>query len=414
MPVSSANRRPVWSIGSFTWAFAIAIATNAAGPSAGAAEGSGATARDDAKGTYWVYVGTYTGGKTPSEGIYLLELDPASGKVTEYGPVAKLASPSFLAIRPGGKELYAVSEVGRFQGKPGGGVTAMAIHPVTGKLTKLNEQSSVGSGPCHLTVDRTGKNVLVANYNNGVVACLPIAENGHLKPASCSIQHEGSSVDKGRQEGPHAHSINVDPMNRFALAADLGLDKVMVYRLDAEKGLLTPNDPAFGAVPPGSGPRHLAFHPSGRFAYVISEMGNTLTAFAYDADKGSLTQIQSVSTLPADFRGTSYTADVHVHPSGKFVYGSNRGHDSIAIFAVDESTGKLTAAGHASTGGKTPRNFAIDPTGSCLLAENQDSDTIVVFRIDGSTGGLSRVGAPIKVPMPVCIQMIPRATQPPE
>ncbi|WP_148599073.1 lactonase family protein [Aquisphaera giovannonii] len=400
-------------MGSLIRAFASAAAM-AAAASAVAGEAPSTASRDEAKGTYWAYVGTYTEGKSPSQGIYLLELDPASGKVTEYGPVANVPNPSFLAIRPGGKELYAVSEVGRFNNKPGGGVTALAIHPITGKLTALNQESSVGEGPCHVAVDRTGKNVLVANYNNGVVACLPIDEAGRLRPASSSIQHEGSSVDRGRQGGPHAHSINVDPSNRFALAADLGLDKVLVYRLDAEKGTLTPNDPPSASVKPGSGPRHLAFHPNGRFVYVISEMGNTLTAFAYDGEKGELKEIEAVSTLPADFRGKSYTADVHVHPSGKFVYGSNRGHDSIAIFAIDQATGKLTPAGHVPTGGKTPRNFAIDPTGSCLLAENQGSDTIVVFRIDASTGGLTRVGEPIKVPMPVCIQMIPRPTQPPE
>ena len=314
--------------------------------------------------TLWLYVGTYTNSKTPSEGIYLLELDLASGKLTSKGGVAKLADPSFLAIHPSRKFLYAVNELDNFNGKKGGGVSALAIDAGTGKLKLLNQQSSVGSGPCHLTVDQTGKNVLVANYGSGSVACLPIEADGTLRPASSFIQHEGKSVDRGRQSHPHGHSINLDRANRFAFAADLGLDKVLIYKFDADKGTLTPNDPAFAKVAPGSGPRHFAFHPDGRFAYVISEMANTVTVFAYDPNYGALTEIQTITTLPQDFKGKSYTAEVQVHPSGKFVYGSNRGHDSIAIFKVDPGTGKLTAAGHEPTLGKNPRNFAIDPTGT--------------------------------------------------
>ncbi len=253
-----------------------------------------------------------------------------------------------------------------------------------------------------------GKNVLVANYGSGSVACLPIQTNGRLSPASSFIQHEGKGADASRQEGPHAHSINLDQANKFALVADLGLDQVRVYQFHAEKGSLTPNDPPFATVAPGSGPRHLAFHPGGRFAYVISEMANTVTVFGYDSGRGTLSRIQTISTLPADFQGTSYTAEVQVHPSGKFVYGSNRGHDSIAIFVVDPATGKLATAGHQSTLGKNPRNFALDPTGAYLLAENQDSNSIVVFRIDQKTGGLTQVGEPVVVPMPVCIRMIPK------
>ncbi len=359
-------------------------------------------------GPLWLYVGTYTGGKSGSEGIYLLELDPQSGKVTNKGAVAKLTNPSFLAIHPGGKFVYAVNEVGDFQGKSTGAVSALAIDPSSGKLTLLNQQSSVGNGPCHLTVDATGKNVLVANYGSGAVACLPIGSDGSLSPASSSIQHEGTGADPGRQQGPHAHSINLDRANRFAFAADLGLDKVLIYKFDADKGTLTPNEPPFAKVAPASGPRHFAFHPDGKFAYVINEMANTVTVFAYDADRGSLDTIQAISTLPDGFKGRSYTAEVQVHPSGKFVYGSNRGHDSIAIFRVDPANGKLTAAGHQKTLGKNPRNFALDPTGTFLLAENQDSDTVVVFRIDPESGGLTQVGEPIAVPKPVCIRMLPK------
>jgi 6-phosphogluconolactonase len=274
-------------------------------------------------------------------------------------------------------------------------------------LKQLNQESSAGAGPCHLVVDATGKNLLVANYSSGSVAVLPIAQNGEIKPASSVIQHKGKGTDPGRQEGPHAHSINLDSANRFAFAADLGLDKVFIYAFDPAAGTIAPNASPFGKVAPGSGPRHFAFHPGGKHAYVINEMANTVTAFAYDPGAGSLTEIQTISTLPADFKGTSYTAEVQVHPSGKFLYGSNRGHDSIAVFAIDQKTGALKFLEAEPTQGKNPRNFALDPTGAFLLAENQDSDSIVVFRIDPTTGKLSPTGTKITLPMPVCIKMIP-------
>ncbi len=372
------------------------------------AQGNDMAPEPAASGTMWLYVGTYTHGKTPSAGVYLLELDLASGRLTSRGAAARLPDPSFLAIHPGRKFLYAVNELDRFQGKKGGGVSALAIDASSGMLTLLNQQSSMGSGPCHLTVDQTGKNVLVANYGSGSVACLPIQADGSLKPASSFLQHDGKSIDAGRQEGPHAHSINLDSANRFAIVADLGLDRVFVYRFDAGEGVLAPSEPRFATVAPGSGPRHFAFHPDGRYGYVINELANTVTAFAYDATRGTLSVLQSISTLPAGFSGKSYCADVHVHPSGKFLYGSNRGHDSIAIFTIDAATGKLTAAGHQRTLGKNPRNFAMDPSGSYLLAENQDSDSIAVFRIDPASGALAQVGDLLQIPMPVCIQMMPR------
>jgi 6-phosphogluconolactonase len=254
-------------------------------------------------------------------------------------------------------------------------------------------------------VDHQGKNVLVANYGGGSVAVLPVQEDGRLRPASSFIQHKGSSVDKGRQEGPHAHSINVDAGNRFAVAADLGLDKLLIYKFDADKGTLTANDPPFASVAPGSGPRHFAFHPLAPYAYVINEMKSTVTAFNYDRNRGELKEIQTLSTLPEEVKGDS-TAEVQVHPSGKFVYGSNRGHNSIAIFQVDDKTGRLTAAGHQPTGGKTPRNFGIDPTGRYLLAANQDSDTITVFRIDPKSGKLTPTGQKVDVPRPVCVKFV--------
>jgi 6-phosphogluconolactonase len=351
-----------------------------------------------------VYVGTYTGAK--SKGIYLLELDLATGALSAPVLAAQTANPSFLAIHPSRRFLYAVGELDNFKGKKGGAVTAFAIDEKTGKLTQLNQQSSKGGGPCHLVVDAKGKNVLVANYGGGSVAVLPIDADGKLREASSFIQHMGSSVDKGRQEGPHGHSINLDAANRFAVAADLGLDKVLVYKFDADKGTLTPNTPPSTSVPPGSGPRHFAFHPDRRHAYVINEMKSTVTAFDYDSEKGVLKPVQTLSTLPHPVKGNS-TAEVQVHPSGKFVYGSNRGHNSIAIFTVDAKTGRLTAAGHQATGGKTPRNFGIDPTGKWLLAANQDSDTITVFRIDAKTGKLEPTEHKAEVGKPVCVKFIP-------
>jgi 6-phosphogluconolactonase len=358
---------------------------------------------------FWAYVGTYTGGDTKekSQGIYLMELDLRAGTLSSPRVVAAAVDPSFLAIDPSRKFLYAVNELSEFRGRRGGGVSAFSIDPASGTLSPLNQQSSVGEGPCHLVVDRQGKNVLVANYGSGSVACLPIEADGRVQRSSSFIQHRGSGATR-RQTSPHAHSINLDAAGRFAVVADLGLDKVLIYAFDAAQGKLAPNEPAFAKIAPGSGPRHFAFHPDGRFGYVISELANTVTAFAYDADKGALTEIQTISTLPADFQGQSYTAEVQVHPSGKFLYGSNRRHDSIAIFTIDPSTGKLTVVGFEPTQGKNPRNFAIDPTGQYLLAENQDSDTIVVFRIDPKTGALRPTGQTVKLPKPVCIKMIPK------
>lgn len=360
-----------------------------------------------APSVYWVYVGTYTGGDR-SRGIYLMDLDVRSGELTELRLAAASPDPSFLAIHPNREFLYAVNESGEILGRRDGGVSAFAIDQARGTLTLMNQQLPAGSGPCHLVVDRQGRNVLVANYGSGSVGCLPIERDGRLRPATSTIQHRGHGADPGRQAGPHAHSINLDAANRYAFAADLGLDEVLIYAFDPERGRLSPHQPPFARVAPASGPRHFAFHPDGRFGYLINEMANTVTAFAYDADNGVLKEMQTVSTLPAGFRGTSYTADIHVHPSGRFLYGSNRGHDSIAIYAIDPTTGKLTPVGIEPTQGKNPRNFAIDPTGNFLLAENQDSNTIVVFRIDPTTGKLQPTGRTAKVAKPVCIQMIPR------
>jgi len=351
-----------------------------------------------------VYVGTYTGGA--SKGIYLFHLDLATGRLQPAGLAAEVVNPTFLAVHPNRQFLYAVGEIGNFAGGKTGAVSAFSVNPDTGKLALLNQQASGGAGPCHLVVDGTGKYVLVANYGGGSVACLPIRADGRLGEATAFIQHQGSSVNRRRQQGPHAHSVNLDAANRFAFVADLGLDKILVYRFDAKSGKLTPNEPPFTSLAPGAGPRHFAFHPNGRYAYAINELNSTVTAFDYRAQGGALEPLQTVSTLPKEFRGRSTTAEVQVHPSGKFLYGSNRGHDSIAIFAVDVNTGKLRLVGHQLTGGKTPRNFGLDPTGAYLLAANQTTDNMVVFRIDAKTGKLQATGPSIPVPAPVCVKFI--------
>jgi 6-phosphogluconolactonase len=353
----------------------------------------------------WVFIGTYTN-TAKSKGIYRCEMDLATGRLGEPELAAEVANPSFLAVHPSRRFLYAVGEMEQFGGKKGGAVTALALDPKTGKLELLNQGPSGGGGPCHLVVDRAGKHVLVANYGGGSAAVLAVGADGKLGETTAFEQHKGSSTDKSRQEAPHAHSINLDSANRFAFVADLGLDQVVVYRYDAEKGTLTRAEPA--AVAPGSGPRHFAFHPDGKHAYVINEMANTITAFTYDPESGTLKPVQTVPTLPEDFKGKSWTAEVQVHPSGKFVYGSNRGHNSIAVFSVNPRTGELTPAGHQAENIKTPRNFGIDPTGNYLIVANQDGGSLVVFRIHPKTGALEPTGQTIKVPMPVCVKFVPQ------
>jgi len=350
-----------------------------------------------ARADYLVYVGTYTGEK--SKGIYAFRMDK-QGKLAPLGLVAETPSPSFLAVHPNNKYLYAVNE------KNEGSVTAFSIDAKSGKLTQLNDQPSHGAGPCHLIVDETGKTVMSANYGAGSIAAYPIQKDGSLGEATAKIQHQGSSVDQRRQKGPHAHHVTTDPANRYALVCDLGLDKVLIYKFDPAKSSLVANDPAFGALKPGAGPRHLAFHPKADFAYVNNEMNSTLTVFSFDKKRGALEELQTVSTLPGEVKGNS-TAEIEVHPSGKFVYVSNRGHDSIACYSIDQKTGKVTLIEHESTQGKTPRNFAIDPKGEFLLAENQGSHSIVVFRVDSKTGRLEATGEKTEVGSPVCIKFVP-------
>lgn len=350
-----------------------------------------------------VYVGTYT--RKGSQGIYIYQFDPVTGRL-EVAGIAAADNPSFLAIRPDKGTLYAVNEVGEFRGEPTGAVSAFAIDPETGMLAYLNQQPSLGQAPAHVSVGQAGNFVYVANYTSGTAAVFPIEMDGSLAPASDSVQHTGSGPDQRRQQGPHAHSINLDPGNARAYVADLGLDRVMIYDIASEPGKLLPNDPPSAAVDGGSGPRHFTFHPSGRYAYLINEMGNTITTFAYDPATGGLESLQTVPTLPDEFEGRNTTADIHVHPTGNFVYGSNRGHNSIVIYAIDRDSGELSYVNTVSTEGATPRNFAIDPTGTYLLAANQDSDNVVVFRIDSKSGNLTATGHQIEVSMPVCVKFL--------
>lgn len=351
---------------------------------------------------FLVYVGTYTGPK--SDGILACRFDTDSGVIESLGLAAKSVNPTFLAVHPDGKHLYAANETGKWGDQPGGYVTAFAVDAATGMLKELNQQSSVGGGPCHLVVDGTGRNVLAANYGGGSVVSLPINADGSLRPHTAFIQHTGSSVNPSRQKEPHGHSINVSPDNRFALAADLGTDRVYIYAFGAGQGTLKPHGEA--ALPPGSGPRHLAFAPDGRHAFVINELLSTLTSFAWDARRGALKAVDSQPTLPAGFSGGSSTAEVRVHPNGRFVYGSNRGHDSIAVFRVDRG-GRLSLVEHVSTQGRTPRNFNLDPTGKFLWAGNQGSDSVVVFRVDDETGRLTPTGQTLSIGSPVCFRFVP-------
>jgi 6-phosphogluconolactonase len=358
---------------------------------------------------YIVYVGTYTN-KTASKGIYAYLFDPGIGKLSPLGVAAESEDPSFLAVHPSGKYLYAVNETDHFGAQKSGAVSFFAIDPKTGKLALLNRASTQGAGPCYISLDKTGKFVLVANYDGGSIAVFPIREDGSLAPASAFVRHSGSSINKERQEGPHAHWIGTSPDNRFALAADLGLDKILVYRFNAAKGTLAPNTPPFDKLNPGAGPRHFAFHPNGKFAYVLTEMGSSVTAFAYKASNGSLSPLQTVSTLSIlrkDYSGPKEAAEIAVHPSGKFLYASNRaGIDTISAFSIDPVKGTLHLKDEYPTMGKTPRNFSIDPTGKFLLAANQESNNIVIFRIDSTTGALSPIGEVTEVPAPVCITFV--------
>ena len=364
-----------------------------------------------------VYVGTYsepilfgTGQVVQGlgKGIHAFRLDAATGALVPAGITEGVRNSSYLAFDPRRQFLYCVNEFKEYQGKPSGAVSAFRIDPESGALTFLNTVASHGTDPCALMVDRSGRCVIVANFASGSVAVLPLAADGSLKEASCVIQHEGSSVDPKRQKGPHAHAVEIDAANRYVFVPDLGCDSVFIYALDADKGVLipNPNQPSVKVTPAGAGPRQLALSPNGRFAYLINELNSTMTAYAYDAGRGTLSALHTLSTLPEGFGGESTCAEVQMAPSGRFLYGSNRGHDSIVIYALDPDEGTMTLVGHQSTGGKIPRNFTLSPDGAFLAAANQDSDNVVMFRVDRETGTLEPTGSVVEAGTPICVKFL--------
>jgi 6-phosphogluconolactonase len=344
-----------------------------------------------------VFAGTYAGAGEP--GIHALDLDEATGRLAALGSTAGIVDPSFLAVDGGRRVLYAISEGGDT-------LAAFAFEPGSGRLTSLGIQPTGSAGPCYVSLDATGAAALVASYGGGAVTLFPLAPDGTPRPATCRIQHEGGSIDPERQQGPHPHSIVADPGNRFALVPDLGADRIVLYALDAAASRLEPI-PGSVTTKRGAGPRHLAFHPDGRYFFVSNELDSTVTMYGYDAESGSASALHTLSTVPESFQGRNYPADIHVHPGGRFVYVSNRGYDTIALFEVDASLGRLTAAGQEPTQGEWPRNFAIAPGGGLLLAANQNSGSIVSFAIDRDTGALDPTGDVIQVPHPACVVCVP-------
>ena len=358
-----------------------------------------------------VYVGTYTG--AVSKGIYLFRLEteqlevPQNITLVPLGLAAATPSPSFIELDLKRRLLFAVNELNEFEGRPTGAVSAFSIDPGKGTLALVNQRPSMGTGPCHLILDKAGRHLLVANYGSGSVSVLPVAADGRLGAATDVVQHVGRSVHPQRQAGPHAHCVTLDAANRFAYVCDLGLDKVMAYRYDAQRGTLAPHDPPFAPLTPGAGPRHMVFRPDGRFAYVVNELHSTVTTFRYDADAGVLHDVQTVSTLPEYFDRPNSGAEIGVHPSGKWVYASNRGHNSVVLFNVDQEKGTLAYVEEQGTGGLTPRHFGIEPSAQHLAIANQGSNTVLVARIDAGNGRLTPSGVFANAPTPVCVKFLP-------
>ncbi|MBA9078174.1 lactonase family protein [Rufibacter quisquiliarum] len=358
-----------------------------------------------------VYVGTYA--KPDAESIFAFRLNEQTGELTRVISVKGGENPSFLALDKDRQHLYAVNETAQFQGQKGGGVSAFSIDQRTGNLTLLNQQPTLGGAPCYISLDHSEKVALVANYSGGNVTAFRIEADGKLSAPTDSDQHEGSGPRK-EQKTAHAHCIVPDPKNDFALAVDLGIDQIIGYKLDKANGKLERQaQPAFTAKP-GAGPRHLTFHPNKRFAYVISELNSTLTALTYNAATGTFTEVETVSTLPAGFTGESFCADVHVSEDGRFVYGSNRGHNSIVVFAIDQTSGKLTLVQHENVQGNWPRNFGFSPSGKTLLVANQRSNNITTFKVDPQTGKLTYTGKSVELPSPVFVQVVPAFPETPK
>ncbi len=351
----------------------------------------------------YMFVGSYAAAEDP--GLYVYSYDAGNLEFEEMQRVSGLANPSFFAFHPSGKFLYVVNEIADFKGKEEGAVAAFRFHRQSGKLEFLNKTSSMGGTPCQITVFPDGRHVLVANYSGGSLAALPVARDGSLKPAEEVVQHQGSGPNKRRQEKAHAHSVYTLSGGSYIFSADLGIDKVMIYQ--PEKGrLLAPNTASpFAKLKPGAGPRHMAFHPENRSVYVINELNSTITRLEFYKESGKVTVLESLSTLPPGWEGENYCADIHIHPSGKFLYASNRGHNSIAIFEIMRG-GRLNPKGHEGVRGKWPRNFSIDPRGNRLIVANQQSDNIVVFDIDPETGELHFTGKELQVRRPVCIKFL--------
>lgn len=347
---------------------------------------------------YRAYVGTYTG-KTGSKGIYEFNFDAATGKMSAVGVAAEIEAPSWVVVHPNGRYLYAANEAGKESA-----VSAFAIEPKTGKLTLLNKLPALGEDPCYLSFDGTGKFLFVANYSSGNVVVFPLLPDGQLGEHTALQKDAGTlGPQKERQEGPHAHWIRPTEDNRTVYVSDLGLDRVLSYRFDSAQGSLDRATES-AELEPGAGPRHVAFSKNRKFMYVLGEINSTVTVFAKES--GSLRAIQSVSTLPVGFSGRNDTAEIELHANGKFLYASNRGRDSIVVYSVDPEQGTLNQIADIPTGGKEPRNFAIDPSGHFLLAENQNTNTIVEFRIDPSTGNLTPTGETLSVPSPVCLAFL--------
>ena len=359
--------------------------------------------------SYLVYVGTYTA--TNSKGIYNYRFDPKTGKLTPIGVAAEMANPSFMVTDPQHRFLYAVTEMGQEPGadsyKKNGSISSFSIDRKTGALTFLNKVDAGGGGSCHLVVDKTGKMLFVANYGSGNVASFAIKPDGSIGERTGFDQHTGSSVDPARQKGPHAHAVVLSPDNRFLFVPDLGTDQIKIYRVDAAKGTFTANDPEYATVKAGLGPRHFTFGRGAKFAYAVCEMGSSVVVFSYNPMKGSLTPVQTISNLPDGFTGIDNSAEIEMDRSGRFLYASNRGNDSITVFAVDPAKGTLTKVQVVPTQGNIPRNFALDPTGKYLVAANQKSNNLVVFSVDPKDGKLKAAGQMLDIPSPVDILFVP-------